>query len=289
MAEDQDDASAKPSAKPKAHLSDLFKVGKVVTVTDADDVEYVLWLQRPTATQQDEARDAANTRALRLKMQYKERDGDRYLVLAATMDEMTDHDELVTTRSRYNEGELRSQAFNEVLYSEDHGQDWNTDDRYLSLIKAISDRWDELAKYNTQMEEAESDDRILPEDDDQLQELLDTQKEFSDEVGKRTEELVGEEKAKHINKPDAQLRNEIVKESIETESKLFWYETYQVKMLYYACRTTEDHGKFYFDKSDDLLNLPSHIRQELYLQYEELEKGSEELKNSLSLPISSAL
>lgn len=282
-------AETEQKAKPRAHLSDLFKAGKEVTVTDHNDVEYVLWLQRPTATQQDEARDAANTKSLRLKMQYKERDGDRYLVLASTMDEMTDHEELVTTRARYEEGEFHNQAFNEVLYADDRGSDWSTDDKYLSLISAISDRWDEIAKYNTQMDEADSDDRILPEDDDQLQELLDQQQVFSNEVEERVGELAEVERKKHINKPDAQLRNEIVKESIETESKLYWYETYQVRMLYYACRSTDDHKKFYFDQSDDLLNLPTHIRQELYLQYEELEKGSEDVKNSLSLPTSSAL
>ncbi len=277
---------AEAETKPRTHLSDLFKSGKELTVTDGDGIEYVLWIQRPTATQQDEARDAANTRALRLKMQYKAKDGDRYLVLADTMDSMTDHDELVSTRAKYNEGDFRNQAFNEVLYDEERGTDWNKDGKYLALIGAISDRWDEISRYNEQMIEAESDDRLQPEDDEQLQTLLDEQQEFSDEVNERVEELSEEEQLKHVNKPDAQLRNEIVKESIEVEAKLFWYETFQIKMLYFACRKTEDNDLFYFSEPEDVLNLPSHIRQDLYNAYEELERGSEEVKNSLSLPSS---
>lgn len=275
---------AETKSKPRAHLSDLFRAGKELTVTDANDVEYVLWMQRPTATQQEEAREAANIKSLRLKLQYKERDGDRYLVLRETMEEMTDHEELLDTRAKYKEGDLRNQSFNEVLYNEDFGEDWQTEDRYLSLLTALSDRWDEIAKYNTQMEEADSDDRILPEDDDQLQELLDQQSRFGDQVNERVAELIAEERAKHDNKPDAQLRNEIVKESIDVESRVYWYETHQIRMLYYACRKTEDHDKFYFDEADDVLNLPSHIRQDLYNAYDELERGSEDVKNSLSLP-----
>ncbi len=278
-------ADTEQEATPRAHLSDLFRAGKELTITDANDVEYVLWMQRPTAVQQEEAREAANVRALRLRMQYKERDGDRYLVLHQTMEDMPD-EQLLETRSKYNEGDLRNQAFNEVMYSEDHGEDWKTDDRYVSLLSALSERWDEIARYNQQMVEAESDERILPEDDEQLQELLSQQEVFTNQVNVRVEELVAEERKKHENKPLAQLRNEIVKESIEVESRVYWYETHQIRMLYYACRSTEDHDKFYFDKAEDVLNLPSHIRQDLYSAYDDLERGSEEVKNSLSLPSS---
>jgi len=280
-------AETEQETKPRAHLSDLFRAGEELTITDANDVKYVLWMQRPTAVQQEEAREAANVRALRLRMQYKERDGDRYLVLHQTMEDMTDHEMLVETRSKYNEGDLRTQAFNEVMYDEDHGEDWKKDDRYVSLLSALSGRWDEIAKYNTQMEEADSQERILPEEDEQLQELLAQQEKFGDQVNVRVAELVAEEMEKHINKPDAQLRNEIVKESIEVESRVYWYETHQIRMLYYACRSPDDHDKFYFDVPDDVLNLPSHIRQDLYNAYDELERGSEDVKNSLSLPSSS--
>lgn len=284
MAENGGDT--KVEATPRAHLSDLFRAGKELTVTDANDVKYVLWMQRPTAVQQEEAREAANVRALRLRMQYKERDGDRYLVLHQTMEEMVDHELLVETRSKYNEGDLRNQAFNEVMYNEDHGEDWKKNDRYVSLLGALSDRWEEISLYNSQMVKAESEERILPEEDEQLQELLAQQEKFGDQVNVRVAELVAEEMEKHVNKPDAQLRNEIVKESIEVESRVYWYETHQIRMLYYSCRNPDDHDKFYFDVADDVLNLPSHIRQDLYNAYDELERGSEDVKNSLSLPSS---
>jgi hypothetical protein len=287
MAESRVASPEKPEKpEPRAHLSDLFKTGRDVTIADNAGTDYLLWMVRPTATQQDEAREAANGRMLRLKLEYDEKDSNRYLTLKQTMEEIDDKDELLDLRSRYKEADLRSQAFNEVLFSEDFGTDWQEDNRYLGLLDAISTRWEEIQRFNDEMEEAEADDRILPEEDEQLTELLKKQEDFQKEQASRLEELIEEEKANHVNKPLAQLRNEIVKESIDTEARLYWYETYQVRMLYYACRDPEEHGHLYFEKSEDVLELPQYIRQELYRQYEELERGSEELKNSLSLPSS---
>jgi len=281
-------AEEKEEPKGRPHLSDLFKVGTEIVITDSDGDQYPLWVQRPTSVQQDEAREAANGRMIRLKQQYESKEGDRYLTLKQTMEEVDDLESLLEMRIAYKGSALREQAFNEVLYGEDHGTDWQLDNRYLSILNAVSDRWEEISRYNEEMEKAESEDRILPEKDEQLVDLLAQQQVFSDEVQVRIDVLSKEEENLHKNKPLAQLRNEVVKESIDTEARLYWYETYQIRMLYYATRELDDHDIFYFEKAEDVLELPSYIRQELYTAYEELERGSEEVKNSLSLPSSSA-
>ena len=156
-----EDSETVVQAKPRAHLSDLFRAGKQLTITDSNDVEYVLWMQRPTATQQEDAREAANVKSLRLKMQYKERDGDRYLVLHQTMEEMDDHDELVETRAKYKDGDIRNQAFNDsdIQYKIDfekceviaifQGAGWNSRGIRLEEVKEtannISIRYDNIS------------------------------------------------------------------------------------------------------------------------------------------------
>lgn len=278
---------AEDEKKGRAHLSQLFKVGTEVLVTATEGDEFPLWVARPTAIQQDQAREAANARMIRIKQQYEKKEGDRYLTLKQTMSEIESVDDLLDMRIAYKAAEIRDKAFNEVLYG-DEGTDWQLENKYLGIITAITDRWDEINRYNEQMEEAESDERIIPDDDEQLSTLLEEQNGFQKEVQDRIDEMMVVERALHVNKPLAQLRNEVVKDSIDTEARLYWYETYQTRMLYYATRDLDDHEKFYFDTPDDVLELPTYIRQELFQAYEELERGSEELKNSLSLPSSLA-
>lgn len=273
--------------KGRAHLSQLFKVGIEVLVTATEGDEFPLWVQRPTAVQQDQAREAANARMIRIKQQYEKKEGDRYLTLKQTMSEIETLDDLLDMRVQYKAAEIRDKAFNEVLYG-DVGTDWQLENKYLGIITAITDRWDEVNRYNEQMEEAESEERILPDEDEQLVALLEEQAGFQKEVQDRIDEMMIVERAVHQNKPLEQLRNEVVKDSIDTEARLYWYETYQIRMLYYATRDLDDHEKFYFETPEDVLELPTYIRQELFQSYEELERGSEELKNSLSLPSSSA-
>jgi hypothetical protein len=224
---------------------------------------------------------------IRIKQQYDNKKGDRYETLSQTMKEVGDLETLLDMRVQYKSASIREQAFNEVLY-EDEGTDWQLDNRYLSLITAITDRWDEITRYNEEMDKGGSEDRILPEEDEQLQDLMGKQEEFQAEVTVRIEELTATERKLHENKPIAQLRNEVVKESIETEARLYWYETYQTRMLYFACRQLDDHDLFYFSLPEDVMELPAYIRQTLYQEYEALERSSEEVKNSLSLPSSLA-
>jgi hypothetical protein len=59
-------------------------------------------------------------------------------------------------------------------------------------------------------------------------------------------------------------------------------------MLYYACRYPDDKKKMYFGDPSEVLEIPDYIRKQLFEAYERLEAGSDDVKNSLSLPSSSA-
>ena len=274
------------------HLEDLFRKGTVVTITDSDDVEYEIFVRRPGPNQHNAVLEAANGKMAKYTIQYEKKEGGSYEALHALVLSY-EHDQLLDERLKYIESELREQAFNEVMYDEKIGSKWSQgeddDDEsivvYVDILTAITDRWEEITRFN---DEVEADDRIQPDDDEELNRLNEVQEKFQGEVDERTNELVAVERTRHQNKPDAQLRNEIVKSGIDVEGKLHWYQEYQVRLLYYACRDPENKDDLYFSDPYSVLELPTYIKDRLYAAYQELETGSEQLKNSLSLPISSA-
>lgn len=271
-----------------AHLSDLFTKGEVVTITDSEDNEYEVFVRRPAPTQQQAALDAANARMASYTVQYDEKEGERYVAISAAVKSVTDKDELIDQLMMYEESDLKQQAYNEVLYDKSVGSIWadikedEEGEEYLEILTAIGTRWEEINRYNETVE----DDNIVPENDEALTALTAKQEKFQAEVDERAEVLIANARLKHVNKPLAQLQNELIKKGIDVEAKLYWYEEYQVKMLYYACRYADDQKKLYFEDPYDVLELPQYIRAKLFKAYEEAELGSEEVKNSLSLPTS---
>jgi len=272
-------------AKKTPHLEDLFNKGKSVTIEDSEGVEYEIFVRRPGPNQQQIALDAANAKLATYTIQYDKREGPRYDSIALMVRAQEDKDELIDEILEYNSGDIRQQAYHEVLYG-DEGSQWDGDDdsrSYIDILNGVSLRIEEIEKYNADIDE---DDQILREEDAELIELLGSQEEFQAEVATRETELALPAREKHVNKPIAQLQNELIKIGIETEGKLYWYEEYQTKLLYYACRKPDAVRELYFSEPYAVMELPNYIRGELYAAYEELEMGSEELKNSLSLPSS---
>jgi hypothetical protein len=279
-------ANAKKAANQKRpHLSSLFKVGEVVVVADSDGNEYRIFVRRPSPTQMEEAREYANGKMGRYKRSARDEESDSFIALSESL-ENQEREDLMTSRAIFDAPELREQAFNEVLYDEDIGDDWETDDRYISTLAAVSSRLADIATYNKEMEESGADDRIDEEEDEQLTEVMVDYDLFQGQVEERSDELLVEKKASRGDMTDEQLREDIMKVTNDLESKMLWYEAYQVKMLYYACRYPDEKKKLYFADPGDVLEIPQYIRAQLYQAYERIEAGSDDLKNSLSLPSS---
>jgi hypothetical protein len=281
-------ANAKKAANEKRpHLSDLFKVGELVTVVDSDDNEYQIYVRRPSPTQLEEAREHANGKMGRYKRAARDESSDTRIALEESLEDQ-DRDELISSRAIFDGPEIRDIAFNEVLYDEDLGEDWETDDRYIGVLTAVTTRMGEIEKYNTEMKEADADDRIDEDEDAQLKELLVEYDLFQSQVLERSEVLLKAKIEERGDKTDEQLREDIINVTIDLESKMMWYEAYQVQMLYYACRYPDNKRSLYFTEPSEVLEIPQYIRSQLYDAYERLEAGSDDVKNSLSLPSSSA-
>jgi hypothetical protein len=268
----------------EGHLKDLVKVGTETVVTDSAGNEYELYIARPSSLQQEDARKKANASVARYRIEAKDPDSDVALSLRLAFEEM-DKEALVDMLLQYEKQDAQTKAYNEILWQE--GSEWNEDDKYLSLVNAIADRMTDIQKYNEQMEAAGSDDRIQPFEDEQLKALLEEQKRFDDEVEQATEAELQGFRVKYEAMDLEELRDENIRQAEELEAKMRWYQEFQVRMLYYACRYSDDRKKFYFDDPEDVLELPQYVRSQLYGAYEDLEAGVGDLKNSLSLLSSS--
>jgi hypothetical protein len=283
-------ANAKKAAnKKRPHLSDLFRVGEVVTVKDDEGNEYQIFVRRPSPLQLEKARETANGRMGRHKREAFDPVSDIRIGMEAGVQDST-REELLEIRVQFDAPEFRDEAFNEVLYSDDEdGENWNEDDRYLTVLAGISERMADIKKYNDEMKEADAVDFIDEEEDAQLVSLMVDYDLFQSQVEERADVLIAEKSESRGNMTIEELREDVIKTTVELEARMIWYEAYQVTMLYYACRYPDDKKKLYFSEPDEVLEIPQYIRGQLYDAYEKLEAGSEDVKNSLSLLNSSAI
>ena len=266
--------------KRKPHLSSLFHSGTEVTIVDTEGNEYPIWVQRPSSLQQEESREYASAKVARFKLQAKDKKSDTYMALQATAQDDS-YDDLLSARLRFEEPSVRDAALSEVLYTE--GSEWSEEDKYFGLITAMSERFNEIERFNNEMEEAGSEERIDIDTDEKLLEVSKEHDRFQDEVQRVGDAELERLKEEFRKIPEDELREQVVKKTLDLDARMQWYEAYRTRMLSYACRFPEDHKKLYFASHDEVMEVPYYIRSQLFAAYDEVEKGSEDVKNSLSL------
>jgi len=270
-----------------SHLKDLFREGEEVVIVDTRGNEYPIWVMRPSTLQQEEARERANGRLSKFKFEARDKTSDRYMSMMMAFDEIEDYDSLIEIRLKYDEADAHELAFNAVLYGTEGDDDeskWMKDERYFTLLRSIADRSTEIAEYNAQMEEAGSDERISSADDELLNKLLGDQQEFIDEVDVVKNRHLAEREAEYRTQTREEIIEDLIKKSIDLDGRMTWYEDYKNRMIYYACRYVDDHKRFYFENQEDVMELPSYVKTQLYTAYERIDRGTDDLKNLLSLP-----
>lgn len=263
----------------RAHLSDLFRKGEDVTVTDSDGNDFPIYVMRPSGLQQESAREHANAKVARYKLQARDKKSDVYMTMKLAMDD-TEYEDAIESLVKFDEPEIRDGALNFVLHNED--SEWK-DDKYMSILEAMTLRMQDIEKYNEQMEEGGSEDRIDPEEDDELQEVMAEYQRFQGAVEELVEKELSIKGEAFSELPEEEMRKQLLEKTFDLDTRMQWYEAYQIRMLAYGCRYAEDHKKLYFESPDDVYELPMYVRQQLFDAYERVERGSEEVKNSLSL------
>ena len=273
-----------------AHLSELFRRGKIVEVTvgdpEAEGQTFQIYMQKPSSVQHDEAITKARAQGARLKLRYEDPTSDERVSLKHRIATIENRSALIDEIVGFEGKRLRQQAMNEVLYG-DVGSDWGGEDQsgtlYLDLLSAHVKRIEEIALWN---EDADEETQINSAQDEELLQIIDKLDQFERETLDREQVLSDQERTKHRNLDVEALRDMLYNQTVDAEAALAWYQEYRTGMLYYACRYPDDHRKFYFSAPNDVLDLPSHIQNQLFNAFDELDKGVESVKNLLTPPVS---
>ena len=274
----------KPQHVPEKsqHLMDMFRRGKPTVLEFLDDkgepTEKELWLSKPTAAQQELALKVSKAKQIRRQVELANHEDPEYLAVWQTIDPL-DRKETVEALSSFQDSELRTQAFNDVLHAEEHGSDWSDDDKsYLALLEAITMRLQELQTSN----DDETSETIQPEDDEELARLSARQELFQTEVDARYEVLRKEFLVQFKGKKVNELKEELTEKRIEQEVGMVWYQEYRTQMLYYSVRYPDNHDKLYFEGHYDVLELPLPIQLQLLRDMDDLDQGIQSAKNLLT-------
>lgn len=286
-------------AKKQAHLSDLLKTGKEVVFDaeiDGDEVEIKLWMRKPVSAQHEEAVAKARGALARRKAVYRDKNSDEHIALQEDLEQYTSKDELVEQILRFEENQLRSQAYNEVLYDEAHSprnEDgeliWGDQGaEYLELLNAMTQRMGEIQEYNDSLEEGDLNLAKSFDEDEELIRMEEQRQSFDDAVNTRFEMLLEAKRAEFKQQTIATLQKDLTSRYIDLDSNLSWHDTYQKWMLFFTCRMPEDHGKRYFNDIDQIDYLPPFVQQVLISEMDDLDQGIDSTKNLLSLQRSSS-
>lgn len=267
-----------------AHLADIFKVGGPSTIVlhGQEESDLQVWVTRPNSPQQELVKKKSKSARARryLELAPDEEEGIAVRLEVGAMKKADVVDAIVARKN----SELRKQAFNEVLFSEDYGSDWGTEgDKYLDVIQAILDRTEEIEAWNVEQKAAGLTETVIDVfADDDITRLNAEQEKFSAEVTERTEELLHAERSDVASTGIEALRERLIKERIELESDMEWMVARRYGLLHFAIRDMEDHSKLYFESMTDIQGLPEYIQEQLFRAYEGIELGVEDVKNSLT-------
>lgn len=282
-------------AKKQAHLSDLLKTGKEVrfetTDEDGEEVEIAIWLRKPVSAQHEEAVAKARGSQARRRSTFRDKESDEYVSLMDDMEQFETKEDIITQLMRFEEHDLRSQAYNEILYDEDiapRDEDgelfWGeAGEQYVELLSAMTARMAEITEYNDKLG-AEDDDMLIAFDqDEELMRLEKQRSQLDEQVNERYEKLAAVKKEEFKARRFDDLKKELIKRLVDLDASIAWHDVYNKWMLFFSCRMPDDHQKRYFRDVDEIDMLPPLVRQTLQDEVDDLSQGLDDTKNSLSL------
>ena len=264
------------------HISELFETGRLETFDFGEEIGKILiWLEKPSTVQQDDAMTKAKAKRSRLIMAHKDKTSDEYMALEGELQLATD-EEALEGMLAVKRDELNRQALNEVLHGES-GSDWGeSGEDYVALLDAVQQRLDEMEEHNKALTEEDAHLVIIPAEDTEMIRLLEIENRFAAEVKERRDALLATEEARLKGLGYTKLREVYRDTRINLEGELLWFQEYKMWMIYYACRYPEKHEKSYFTNKDQLMQLPSWVQQEILSRYDDFDQGGESTKKLLS-------
>ncbi len=272
-----------PVGGPQPHLSQMFATGKPCTIVYPGKPEIDLWVVRPSSPQSTKAQRNARVERARRFRELTDKKSEEAMALDVQVAEFT-KGELVDNLLDRTRRKREQQAYNEVLYSDDHGSKWgDAGSKYLELLDAVIARMEEINLNNIEMEAAETPDGVInPMEDEEMLRLNREQSEFEKEVLTRTEQLTKDERSDISVHPIDKLRRDLREALVDTECDMLWFSVMRLHMAFYAIRYPDNHSKLYFGKPDDIDDLPEMVKNQIYSAYEDVDMEAEQTKNLLT-------
>lgn len=258
----------------QATLSDLYRRGKNVTITDpGTGVEVEFYLKKLNPLEAKQARDKGNASRARVLMKRKDPESDVYL---AAYSEAYDQpresriDDILGMKVL----QKRQQVEAEVEMTED--SEW-AKDGYLSGLR---ESWDD------ELRDQFVDPEIENEDKEDAVRVFGELQRFGDEV----EKVLKHEIAALRRPYEAMSDDELLEKTIETQFEQMgfaaWLDTYHSYRVLLSVRDKDDHSKKVFKHLTEVQELETPVFNTLIDEYSQLEATDMQVKDLEQTPSS---
>lgn len=244
------------SLPKRRRLADLYKVGKMVTVTDDEGNEVEVWIQKISPIEMRRALDAAHAARAKVAAARNAPDDDERRVSASIEAEwdgfIGPREQMIDFLAGAEIAKVR-QTHEAELAAED---EWSKNDYYSGLRDAWQDGLQE--KFN-----ADPDDK-------EASHVFKELSRFMAEMDKRVEREVKAIRRGYNSDTDEELRRKVIDSLIESESDQAWIECFRKTQLYFAVRDPEDKTTFYFEEVDEIDVLDPRVTNQLFAEFDGL-------------------
>lgn len=262
-------------------LGDLFRVGREVTIGD-DLGSITVWMQKMNPMEQEKA--VRKAQAVRARF-IAQADPEDELTLSIVSDayEM-DFDGLLN----YIVMDEISSKFSVIDARVAEENDWNENDYLTGLLDSWNgDPADETVIPLSEVYAKRDEDEMDPARVKEAERVWDELQRYNEQVN----EAVEEERAA-LSDQYAALEHErliqIVREKlIKTHADIIWAVDYRKNQLMYAIRENENRDQYYFSSREEIDSLPEQVISALYDAFNQLSVGGEEGKDSQEVADSS--
>lgn len=234
--------------------------GEPIIKTDDDpksDDDVVIYVGPPSPLHREMAIREAQAERARVMLEARSKEDSTQYVVARSFLQSLGMDALIDYVLEIDEPEVMSQARREVLL-EKEWEDFN-----------------QLRDTMRRFEEAGS-----PWDDDEWKPFLARDKEFGDQVFKRSNDIRLARRDGYALMPRPELENKALEKRIDQAGTNVFVRVYEEWTLFYGCRDPEDRVQTFFEDLSDLKSMPDEVQKVLSDTLAEFIADSSEAKNS---------
>lgn len=258
----------------RRRLSDLYVVGRPVTVGEDTPEPVEVWLQKINPVQNEDALRRANAARVRTRSQAKDTESEEYLDAVANIRDFATRETLIDLAIA-EELRLRRSRIEAECAAED---EWSTDDYLQGLV----DAW-EGSPDNPGLKERWAEDHDDPEAARVKSEI--------DRFEEKVKGLVDAERADlerdYENTPEEDILQKAVERVLEQRALTAFIIEYENWQLYYSVRDPDKHADLYFLNIEEVRSLEDKTKEVLLAHYRELAVEQTEGKDSPGTPGSS--